>query len=145
MWGRLATCAAVGYRRRSTAKASGAGWNPAAGWQPNATRFLVVGTIALIGLHQLFGGAEVLRLANLQPCAQTSRGAEGLRLRSGSLQEATNWSMRCTLAWYSAGVEAAAKPGRAAFTTSCEREKLSRRGSRLYSSAAAFITARTRL
>src|ERR1035437_510121 len=107
--------------------------------------FLVVGNIALIGLRQPLGFSGALRLANLQPCAQTSRGAEGLRPRSGRLQEATNWSMRCTLACGPAGVVTAAKPGRAAFTTSCEREKLSRRGSRLYSSAAAFTTARTRL
>src|SRR5450759_1208888 len=34
MWGRLATCAAVGYRRRSTAKAAGADCQSAAGYQP---------------------------------------------------------------------------------------------------------------
>jgi YD repeat-containing protein len=32
MWGRLATCAAVGYRRRSTAKAAGADCQSAAGY-----------------------------------------------------------------------------------------------------------------
>src|ERR1019366_3688743 len=34
MWGRLATCAAVGYRRRSAAKAAGADCQSAAGYQP---------------------------------------------------------------------------------------------------------------
>src|ERR1035437_6656924 len=34
MWGRLATCAAVDYRRRSTAKAAGADCQSAAGYQP---------------------------------------------------------------------------------------------------------------
>jgi hypothetical protein len=86
------------------------------------------------------------RLCAWKTCSRVPRlpGVERLPLRSGSLREATSRSMRRNPARYSAGVAAAANPGKAAFTTSCEREKRSRRGSSLYSSAAAFITARTR-